>query len=305
MRVNTEALEPVLNQLLNMIAQYTFSRGEFQTAISFLSLLKEVKPTIFEQYGLLTPSVCIVLQGNKSLTVGEKTIEYGVGDYLASCIVMPVRGRVSKASHKAPYIAIKLTFTLEEIASVVLEVGIAPKEENRLSEGVFVGRTDTGVLLALERLLRLAPDAQAVAFLAPALKREIVYHLLTGEDGGLFYTSMLMHHEASGISKAIHYVKINFDRHLTAEEIAHAGNMSVSALYHKFKAVTTLSPIQYQKQLRLQEARKILLGSDVNVTGAALQVGYGSLTQFNREYKRLFGRPPLQDIQVIREQSHE
>jgi AraC-like DNA-binding protein len=156
------------------------------------------------------------------------------------------------------------------------------------------------VLLVFERLLHLSSDSQAAAFLALAMKREIIYRLLIGEDGGMFYNSMLLHHETSGISKAIHHVKANFDRSVTVDQIARVGNMSTSTLHHKFKAVTTLTPIQYQKQLRLQEARRILLSGGVDVTRAAFQVGYESLTQFNREYKRLFGLPPLKDIQAIR-----
>lgn len=296
---NSKAPKSVLNHLLDLISQFSFTHGTFETNIPFLSLLREVKPTVVE-HGFLNPSICIVIQGNKKLNIGEKSIELGAGNYIASSIDMPINGQVSKASHETPYTAIKIAFTSEEIASVVLEANIKPREENQLREGAFVGKIGLEVLLVLERLLNLSPDSQAAAFLAPAMKQEIIYRLLTGEDGGMFYNNMLLHHEASGISKAIHYVKANFERSLTVDQIARVGNMSVSTLHHKFKAVTTLSPIQYQKQLRLQEARRILLSGGVDVTRAAFQVGYESLTQFNREYKRLFGLPPLKDIRAIR-----
>ncbi|WAH39452.1 AraC family transcriptional regulator [Alicyclobacillus dauci] len=296
---NSEAPNSALNHLLELISQFSFTHGTFETNISFLSLLREVKPTVVE-HGFLNPQICILIQGNKKLNIGQKSIELGAGDYIASSIDMPISGQVSKASKETPYTSIKITFTSEEIASVVLEANIKPREENQLREGACTGKVGREVLLVLERLLHLCADSQAAAFLTPAVKREIIYRLLTGEDGAMFYNNMLLHHEASGISKAIHYVKANFERSLTVDEIARVGTMSVSTLHHKFKAVTTLSPLQYQKQLRLQEARSILLSGGVDVTRAAFQVGYASVTQFNREYKRLFGLPPLKDIQAIR-----
>jgi hypothetical protein len=239
----------VLNHLLHFISQFSFAHGTFETNIPFLSLLREVKPTAVE-HGFLSPSICIVIQGNKKLNIGETSIEYGAGNYIVSSIDMPISGQVSKASHETPYTAIKIAFTSEEIASVVLEANIKPRGENQLREGAYVGKIGLEVLWVLERLLNLSSDFQAAAFLAPSMKQEIIYRLLTGEDGGMFYNNMLLHHEASGISKAIHYVKANFESSLTIDEIARVGSMSVSTLHHKFKAVTTLSPLQYQKQGR-------------------------------------------------------
>ncbi|MGG6311545.1 AraC family transcriptional regulator N-terminal domain-containing protein [Paenibacillus macerans] len=296
---NSEATQTVVQRLLDMMSRFPYDEGTFETDIPFLSLLKELKPTDIEQ-GLLEPSVCFVIQGGKKLLVGSKTIFYGEGSYISSSIDMPIKGQVIQASQDKPYMAIRIAFTAEEIASIVLEANVKPGEPKQLSEGAFVGNAGDDALSVLERLLPLSFDSQAASFLAPAIKREIVYRLLTGKDGGHFYNKMLLHQEAAGISRAIHYVKTNFERPLTVGEIARVGNMSVSTLHHKFKAVTTLSPIQYQKQLRLQEARRILLGGGIDVTRAAFRVGYESLTQFNREYKRLFGLPPLKDIKAIR-----
>ncbi|WP_379135180.1 AraC family transcriptional regulator [Paenibacillus sp. sgz500958] len=275
------------------------SRGICETGISFVSLLKADRPTTL-QYGFFTPGICVVLQGNKTLIVRNNTYNYGAGDYIASNLDMPIKGQVSQASQEAPYIAIRIAFTTDEIASVVLDAKLKGFGENQLTEGAFIGKTGVEVLHMLERLLQLATDSEAAAFLATGLKRELIYRLLTDEGGARFYNNMLLHHDAAGISKAIHYVKTNYVRTLTIEEIAQVGGMSPSTLHHKFKAVTTLSPIQYQKQLRLQEARRILLADDIDVTSAAFEVGYESLTQFNREYKRFFGLPPLKDIRAIR-----
>jgi hypothetical protein len=228
---NSETPESVMIRLLDFMSQFSFFHGTFETNIPFLSLLREVKPTVVES-GFLNPSICIVIQGNKKLIIGEKSIDYGAGNYIASSIDMPIKGQVSKASPETPYTAIRIAFTSEEIASVALEANFKPREENKLREGAFVENIGIEVLLVLERLLNLSSDSQAAAFLAPAMKREIIYRLLTGEDGEMFYNNMLLHHEASGISKAVHYVKANFEHSLTVDQIARVSNMSVSTLHH-------------------------------------------------------------------------
>ncbi|WP_315070923.1 AraC family transcriptional regulator [uncultured Clostridium sp.] len=303
MSLDSKTTNSVINDLLEITSKFQFNDGFFRTNIPFLSVLRAVKPTEFE-YGFLNPQICILIQGDKKLYIGNKSIDLEAENYIASNIDMPISGHVSKASHEAPYMAIKIEFTPDEFASVALEANIKPRRESELKEGACVGRIGVDVLLVIEKLLDFSGDIKAAEFLAPAMKREIIYYLLTGEDGDMFYNNMLLHNEALGINKAIHYVKSNFKNQLSVDGIARAGNMSVSTLHHKFKAVTTLSPMQYQKQLRLQEARRILLSGGVDVTRAALKVGYESLTQFNREYKRLFGLPPLKDIQLIRTQSN-
>ncbi|WP_052350371.1 AraC family transcriptional regulator [Paenibacillus gorillae] len=298
----------VLQRMLHQCEAYSYSGGICETDIPFVSLLKSDHPTTV-QYGFFTPGICVVLQGKKTVIVRNNTYNYGAGDYIASNLDMPIKGQISDASKEAPYIAIRITFSTDEIASAALEAKLAALDENQLTEGAFIGKTGLEVLHVLERLLHLDADREAAAFLAAGVKRELIYRLLTDEGGVRFYNNMLLHHDAAGISKAIHYVKLNYLRTLTIEEIAQAGGMSPSTLHHKFKAVTTLSPIQYQKQLRLQEARRILLTDDIDVTSAAFEVGYESITQFNREYKRFYGLPPLKDIRAIglraKEGTHE
>lgn len=298
MSLNSKTPTSVINNLLEITSKLQFTDGFFKTNVPFLSVLQEVKPTEF-QYGFLNPQICILLQGDKKLYIGKNSFELGAEDYVASNIEMPISGNVSKASSELPYIAIRIEFSTEEIASVVLEAGIKPKQDIELKEGACIGKIGVDVLLVIEKLLNLSRDPKATNFLAPAMKRELIYYLLTGENGDMFYNNMLLHNEASSINKAINYIKSNFKNSLSVEEIARVCNMSISTLYHKFKVITTLSPIQYQKQLRLQEARRILLSGGIDVTRTALQVGYESVTQFNREYKRLFGLPPLKDIQTM------
>ncbi|WP_168123652.1 AraC family transcriptional regulator [Paenibacillus sp. HB172176] len=292
-----------LQRLLHLSSAYPFARGIHETGISFVSLLKADQPSTI-QSGIFQPGICVVLQGDKTLIIRNNTYHYGVGDYIASNIDMPIKGQVSQATYKMPYIAIRISFSTDEIATVALDAKIKGTGENRLAEGAFIGRMGIEALRVIERLLQLdAESSQAAAFLQSSVKQELIFRLLTDEDGSKFYNNMLLHHDAAGISKAIHYVKLNFAQSISVDDIAQAGGISPSTLHHKFKAITSLSPIQYQKQLRLQEARRILLAGDKHITTTAFEVGYESMTQFSREYKRFFGQSPLKDIRAIRVQA--
>lgn len=288
-----------LSRILTLTSQFSFYDGVYHTNIPFLSILKENKSTPVSQ-GVLAPSVCVVIQGNKVLHAGRETIEYGAGNYLASSINMPIKGQVLKATKETPYVALQINFTSEEVSSVALEANVNINSYKSLSTGAFIGQTNIEALGVCERILRLSVDAQAVAFLAPAAKRELIYRLLTGEEGDVFYSKMLLHQEAAGINHVINWITAHFDNPFTISQLADLGNMSVSNLHHKFKAVTTMTPLQYQKRIRLQEARRLLMGGTIDVTRTASQVGYESSTQFIREYKRLFGLSPLRDVRAIR-----
>ncbi|MZQ80609.1 helix-turn-helix domain-containing protein [Paenibacillus sp. 5J-6] len=291
----TDAKE-TLDRLLASCLKIPLASGASRTAIPFLAVLKESGPTLLS-HGVLKPSLCIVLQGRKRLQIGAKEIEYTAGDFLSASIDMPVNGQVTIASSQSPYIALRIDLTPGEVAAVASEANLDLRPETGLQPGLFVGKPCLEVLEGFEKLLRLSLDARAAEYLAPAIKREIIYRLLDGEEGPLFYKNMLLHQDASGIGKVIDWIKGNFDSPLTIEELAELGNMSISNLHYKFKEVTSMAPLQYQKRLRLQEARRLLLDG-ANVTETALQVGYQSSTQFSREYKRLFGLSPLRHIRV-------
>ncbi len=287
-----------LDKIVNISSAVALNNGSFQTIISYLSVLRENKPMPVAR-GILSPSFCLVVQGNKRLQVGNETIDYGQGEYLASGIDMPIQGQVLTATPKKPYIAIRIELTLAEIASVALDANIKFKTNHQLRAGAFVGKANNDILEVFIRLLKLSKIPKDAEFLASSVKREIIYRILSGRDGELFYRNMMIHHEVAGISDIINWIKTHFDLTITVGELAEIGNMSVSSLHQKFKTVTTMGPLQYQKQLRLQEARRLLITGTHDVTRAALQVGYKSLTQFNREYKRFYGLPPLKDVQFI------
>lgn len=298
--INRTDMDAVLGRLSALGLQLPFSSGVWQTPIPFLTFLKENGPTEVA-HGLLKPSFCIVIQGSKKLQAGNKTLEYGRGNYMAASVNMPINGQVTSASADSPYMALRIELMPEEVSAVALESGLDLRPENGLQPGVFVGNPGAHVFEAFERLLRLSLEGRAAAgYLAPAVKREIIYRMLEGEGGELFFRNMLLHQEAAGISQVIDFITEHYDSPISVNRLAELGKMSVSNMHHKFKEVTAMSPLQYQKQLRLQEARRLLLEGSSNVTEAALHVGYQSSTQFIREYKRLFGIAPLRDIRSIR-----
>ncbi|MBO7744532.1 AraC family transcriptional regulator [Paenibacillus sp. MWE-103] len=250
---------------------------------------------------VMAPAFCLVLQGAKKLQAGQAVMNAGPGSFLASLVDLPGFAQVDGATPDSPYIGLRMDFTTDEIAAVMAEAGIQVKPRDAgAGMGAFVGRADAALLRLFARLLRLhleKPEAEA-RFLASLLKREMMYHLLTGDDGHLFIQRALFDRQ-EGIGPVIAWIKTHFTRPFAVEELAKSFNMSASGLHHKFKAVTGMGPLRYQKQLRLQEARRLMLGGTADATNAAAEVGYESLSQFTREYRRLFGRPPLQDIKAL------
>jgi AraC-like DNA-binding protein len=296
----TPVIQPELNEILRLALSLAKNNGTSATAIPFLSVIKSAKATPLT-HGVLTPSFCLVAQGGKKVHIGSEVVRYGKGSYLASIIDMPSAGQVLTATQSTPYIGIKIDLTTEEIASVVLDAKLRLKSTDRLKPGAFVGSANRDLLELFVKLLKLLNNTGDAAFLAPGVKREIIYRLLTAENGDLFFQHTIIDHQTIGIGKAIKWIKDNFNRPFSIDQLAKASNMSTSSLHHKFKTVTTMGPLQYQKQLRLQEARRLLMAGSFDATTAAMQVGYQSPSQFNREYRRLFGLPPLKDMKSMRD----
>ncbi|WP_138756500.1 AraC family transcriptional regulator [Paenibacillus sinopodophylli] len=293
-------MQTKLDQILNMVDFLNLAEGRTETPVPFFSLVRRNRPTAIIP-GVLTPSFCLILQGVKKLHLGQDTIYYGGGDYLVSLIDIPASGQVVGATRQSPYIGLRIDVTAEEIASVMTDTGISVKPFDRmLGPGAYIGKSDEHLQLLFIRLLELRGKSEAeIRFLSSLIKREMIFRLLTGDYGHLFVQRVFMDQQNEGISRAIEWIKKNYNRTFTIEEVARSSKMSVSGLHHKFKAVTTMAPLQYQKQLRLQEARRLMLNGFANATAAALEVGYESPAQFSREYRRLFGLPPLQDIKAF------
>jgi len=288
-----------LDHMIDIVQQLALDEQRVATAIPFLSLLRSSHPTPVTR-GVLKPSCCVILQGRKRVHLADEVLDYGPGEYLVVSIDMPASGHIVSASAEEPYLLLNIELDPQEIAAIVLEAQVAIDTQEPV-RGAFVGATDAALQETLFQLVRLlqAPAAEA-AFLAVGLKRELIYRLLTGAHGRQLYQNVVLDQQDRGIGKAIAWLKERYDQSIKVEELAQATNMSVSSLHHRFKAVTTMGPMQYQKQLRLQQARTLLLNGDVDATTAAYKVGYESASQFSREYRRLFGAPPIQDIKKLR-----
>ncbi|NGZ83148.1 AraC family transcriptional regulator [Duganella aceris] len=294
-----DATPSPLDQMIDIVQHHVRRDGRVATAIPFLSLLHASQPTPVTR-GVLKPSCCMILQGSKRLHLAAEVLDYGPGEYLVVSVDLPAAGHVVVASSDQPYLLLNLELDPQEIAAVVLEARLSMEAPEPV-RGAFIGRSDAPLQEALYKLVRLldAPAPEA-AFLAVGLKREIIYRLLTGANGRQLYQNIVLDQQDRGIGKAIAWLKQHYAEPVKVEDLAQATNMSVSSLHHRFKAVTTMGPMQYQKQLRLQQARNLLLQGDIDASTAAYRVGYESQSQFSREYRRLFGAPPMQDMKKLR-----
>lgn len=302
-RIKTSSNKAYLKKILARVVGLTegYGEGKTQTIIPFLHIARRSGPTQ-SVCGIINPSFCVIAQGEKTGYVGSDVVRYGTGDFVAACVDMPATGYVSKASKNAPYVGVTMDFSRKEVAAVIAEAKIKiPQLDKKTMPGGLIGKADTEIVELFIRLLKLLKKPQEEAlFVAPLIKKEIIYRLLTSKHGQFFAKQAISDQKSDQIGKIVEWIKANYTEPMSIEQLAKEHNMSVSALHQKFKIVTSMGPLQYQKRLRLLEARKLLLSGMLDVTTAALEVGYESPSQFNREYKRLFGTAPLKDIKQIR-----
>jgi AraC-like DNA-binding protein len=257
-------------------------------------------------HGVSYPALCVIAQGSKEILLGDNRYRYDPAHYLITTAALPIASRITEASEERPYLGLVLRLDPTLVGSVMVEAGHPALRDNAAVKAIDVSLLDAGLLDAVLRLVRLldSPITEA-GFLAPLIKREIVYRLLRGEQGGrLRHTTVLGGHSHL-IARALERLRKDFDRPLRIDDIARELGMSVSGFHHHFKAVTAMSPLQFQKQMRLQEARRLMLGEDLDAASAGYRVGYGDASHFTREYKRLFGAPPVRDVERLREAATE
>jgi AraC-like DNA-binding protein len=310
MQVNATAAEEQdpeverrLLELAALIERFTGEDGMRATAMNGLSLIRSSRPTE-PLHTVYTPALCIIAQGRKQVMLAEELYFYGPGRHLVVTVDLPLVGEVIEASKERPYLCLALDLEPGDIGALLTEPGLprpsaAPSSEAE-ERGLFVSRTDLPLMDAALRLVRLLETPRDIPILAPLAAREIHYRLLKSEHGARLSRIALAGSQAQRIAKAIRLVKENYAEPLRIEAIAREVHMSPSALHHQFKAVTAMSPLQYQKQLRLQEARRLMLGELVDAATAGYRVGYESPSQFSREYSRMFGAPPSRDVARLR-----
>jgi AraC-like DNA-binding protein len=244
---------------------------------------------------------CVIAQGSKEILLGDHRYRYDPAHYLLTTIELPVVSQVVEASPERPYLSLRLDLDPVLVGSVMVEVGHAAPHRYSDVRAIDVSPLDANLLDAVVRLVRLADSPAEARFLAPGIAREIVYRLLMGEQGDRLRHVAILGGQSHRIARAIEQLRNEFNQPLRIEDIARELGMSVSAFHHHFKAVTAMSPLQFQKQLRLQEARRLLLIQGLDAAGAGYRVGYDDASHFNREYKRLFGLPPMRDVERLRQ----
>ena len=245
------------------------------------------------------PAFCFIAQGRKRALLGEEVFRYDPGHYLLFTVDLPLIFQIEEATADEPYLGLRLDLDPSLVASVLMESGIKFKKGDASAKAMDVHSIDPNLLDAVVRLVRLAQEPEIRNVLAPLIVKEIIYRLLAGGQG-----ARLGHLLASGdtqrISRAIGHLREHFDEPLKIDDIARQFGMSVSGFHHHFKSVTAMSPLQFQKQIRLQEARRLMLGDDLDAASAAFRVGYEDPSYFSRDYKKLFGSPPQRDIISLR-----
>jgi AraC-like DNA-binding protein len=266
-----------------------------------LSRLRRPAPTPAGR-GILTPSACLLVQGEKEMLVGQQELRYGPGCYVQAGVAMPVSGQVTRASADAPYYGIRIDLDPKEIAAFLLEMQPAlpaPPCAGAEPQAVSVERADSAMLEVFVRVLRLLERPRDLPVLGRLAKQELLYHLLTAPGGAALVQGMGGQRERA-VGDAIDWIRTHYNEPLRIDALARAVHMSPSVLHRRFKAATVMSPLQYQKQVRLLEARKRLMSGEAEAASVAYEVGYESPSQFSREYRRLFGAPPLKDAQQLR-----
>ncbi|MDI7861811.1 AraC family transcriptional regulator [Rhizobiaceae bacterium n13] len=288
--------------LLEAVRRFTeIQQGEspFRTAIDGLTVLRsdhEKRP----DHLIFKPALCIVLQGAKWAVFGGRHVDYRAGQALVVTVEMPAFGRVAEASPAEPYLGLVLEFDLGIMREVVEALPAQLQPSSEVSFGVFVSNFDGALADCVLRMVRLLDTPDAIPLLYPLIMREISYWLLTGPHGGDIARLALGTDHAHRIVRVIHGLRSRFSEPMRIEDLAETAGLSPSAFHRKFKAITSMTPLQYQKQLRLLEARRLMVAEDANVETAAFQVGYESSSQFTREYARMFGNPPRRDVAALK-----
>lgn len=269
-------------------------------ALADVMLFRSDRPQL-NTCSVYEPCVALIVQGSKRIQLGEHTLQYGEDRYLITSMDLPVQSAVLKASAERPYLAVGLRLDWREIASLMLAIpATATGPAARDSRAMTTGALDAPLLEAFDRLCALLDDPAHIPALAPLIKREIHYRLLVGEAGPRLRQIATVDSQSHQVARAIARLNAGFAEPLRVETLARESGMSPSTFHHHFKVLTAMSPLQYQKQLRLSAARRLMLADGLDASTAAYQVGYESPSQFSREYRRLFGAPPSKDMADLR-----
>jgi AraC-like DNA-binding protein len=293
-------MDVALEALGKSIAQWTDKGDQGATAIPGLSLYQRDEPTPPTTI-MYEPRICMIAQGAKRVLLGDETYEYDAHHFLITSVDLPTVVQVVNASREKPYLGLILRLDQREISQLMVDSNLPAPRAQQSSRGMATGEVTLPLITAFRRLIDLLAEPKDIPILAPIIKREIFYRLLVGDLGFRLRQMATAGSQSHQIARAIDWLKDNFSRPLRIDDLATQVNMSASTFHHHFRALTAMSPLQYQKWLRLNEARRLMLAERLDATNAAFQVGYESPSQFSREYSRLFGDSPLRDITNLRQ----
>ncbi len=298
-----QRLEYALHELRSILIRHTPTTGTHATDIPSLSIVR-AEETSEPLVSVYKPSICVVAQGAKTAMIAEQSYRYDPYSFLITSVDLPIVGQISEATPAIPYLGLKLSFDTDVILDVVqlMDHSLIAKNArtNETAAGITVNPMSPSIMDTVVRLLQLLDQPQDIPVLAPLMIRELVYRILQSEHGHVLYPFAVTDSYSSRIARTIQFIKQHYNEPLEMEQLARDVQLSSSAFHKHFKRITTMSPLQYQKTIRLQEAQRLMLTEAIPVGDAAFMVGYESPSQFSREYARLYGKPPTQNIQDMR-----
>jgi AraC-like DNA-binding protein len=285
--------------LARKIAAHARDEGQNSTAVDGLFLFRRTSPGACH-WTTCEPSLTVFVQGRKSIQLGGKQYLCDESSFLLSSIEAPIQSRILEASPAVPLLSMHLRLRMSVVQEILSWDGLPESAAPSRGSGLAVGETTAELLGACARLLELLDRPEDIAFLGPLIQREIAYRILRSPQGACLRAIATRGHPSQRAARAIAWLRANYTQPLRIEELARLAHLGVSTLHRQFRALTGMSPLQYQKQLRLQASRHLMLAEGIDATRAAYEVGYQSASQFSREYRRLFGRPPGRDIKALR-----
>ncbi len=291
--------EAAVSPLARMIARATEGRHEVVTDIQGLVLHRWETPTEPHNY-MFAPHLCLIAQGVKRILLGDEAFVYDADSFIVSSVELPIISHIVEATPEKPYLGLTLELDLQDIANLLMSDGMPDDASRAVDRGMGVARMERSLLGAVERLLELLEAPAEIPVFFPLIRREIYCRLLLGSQGERLRQMVRAESRGQRIARAVGWMKAHFDEPLRIDELARHAGMSPSSLHQHFRAVTAMSPLQYLKKMRLNEARRLMLVENMDAGNAGFRVGYESPTQFNREYKRMFGHPPRADIRRLR-----
>jgi AraC-like DNA-binding protein len=295
-----DSMKAALEALAASIARWTDQSDRIETAIPGLALWRRIEPTQ-PTSGMYEPSICLIAQGAKRVMLGDDAYVYDPQHFLITSVDLPTVWQIIDASREKPCLGLVLKLDQREISQLMVDSHLPPPRAQQSSRGMATGEVTLPLLTAFQRLIDILAQPKDIPILAPLIQREISYRLLIGDQGARLRQIASAGSQSRQIARAIDWLKGNFMQPVRIDDLALQVNMSTSTFHHHFRALTAMSPLKYQKWLRLNEARRLMLAEHLDATTAAFQVGYESPSQFSREYSRLFGAPPLRDISGLRQ----